>query len=432
MPQSERKVFVPAMLGEDEKHAHTVFQNPYPSIPIGRNKKDRKKKEVEKNPQNIESLVRPDEANRYFTDLNDVEPMVRSQSSMQRSSIANLVDGVNLLPPLNQEEVEAIYLSRRQELQSELQEAGLMEEQIPIEIPEHDAYMESFIVHEQKTKIDFPDPMMAAYTRIAESKVEDDEPQNDERKVLSDETRELYRIESGKRAANFDFPNVPIGKRGLKKEKKTKFNDDFNFNLRSATASNVLSLIPASERDETIIGTFHDDYQIEIDKANKEKEVSPKKIKSKLGPILNPEDIGFERAMITGPGEKKVIETVAQENPENTEIPEIQGITSTGTGDEIQKRLRELMEASGQKQAEIERIKLNNVEKAEGLRNPTEISIDTSKVIPVEKKSSTKKKKKDEKSEFTLEETILKDEVDEKIIEVNIPDSIKKFGKSKS
>lgn len=434
VPHSDRKVYV--SVGVDEPSGHRVLQNPYPTVPIGRKKKDRKIKQVQidKTSKNIESLVRPDEVTRYFTDLNDSKTSMRSQPDvMQKSSMANLVEGVNLLPPMNQDAVEAIYLARKHDLDTELEENGFHAEH---EMPDRDAYADSFMQSEKQNQIHFSDPMMAAMNRIAETPMEGTDfqlPPDGERKVLSEENNEIYRTESGKRAANFDFPQIPIGRRGLKKQKKGDFNDEFN--LRSATASNVLSLVPVSERENLTlgVGTFHDDYQIEIDKANKEKEVDSKKIKSKLGPILNLDDIGFERSMIIGPGETKLIESVdpVQNDLAPVEIGDRRVSTTTGeTGDKIKEKLKELMEASGQKQAEIEQLKSNTL-KAEGVGSSTKISIDTKKDIveriPIEKK----RRKNSEKKEFTIEENILKDEKDEKIIEVFSPENIKNFGKSK-
>ena len=67
---------------------------------------------------------------------------------------------------MSQQEVEAIYMRRRNQLQNELIENGLATEQ---DGADTDAYVESFIVHEKSQNIEFEDPMKAAYARIAEA-----------------------------------------------------------------------------------------------------------------------------------------------------------------------------------------------------------------------------------------------------------------------
>ena len=76
--------------------------------------------------------------------------------------------------------------------------------------------------------------------------------------------------------------------------------------------------------------------------------------------------------MLTGPGEKKVIQDISgQEKPVSENVaqkPEGVGVSKLGelpvakeTGEGIAGKLKELMEASGQKQAEIDEIKINEL-----------------------------------------------------------------------
>lgn len=84
----------------------------------------------------------------------------------------------------------------------------------------------------------------------------------------------------------------------------------------------------------------------------------------------------MQRAQLTGPGEKKIIEDISgHENPDakKAEAERSQDLNRTKSsnseyavlandaGEGIAGKLKELMEASGQKQAEIDALKVNEL-----------------------------------------------------------------------
>ena len=82
---------------------------------------------------------------------------------------------------------------------------------------------------------------------------------------------QLVRVESGVRAADFNFPSVKIGRRGLKRSGGLKSFDDSSI-LPSQSATNILSLVTNDAKGVTFdVPEFMDDYKLEVDK-DKQKE----------------------------------------------------------------------------------------------------------------------------------------------------------------
>ena len=103
--------------------------------------------------------------------------------------------------------------------------------------------------------------MKAAYARMNEVPSFVESPINvEEREKISESYPQIEKIETGKHEANFEFPEILLGKKGLKKEKKIKFSD--NFDLKSATTSNVMSLVHNNENPNYNGKDFRDDYQV--------------------------------------------------------------------------------------------------------------------------------------------------------------------------
>lgn len=148
---------------------------------------------------------------------------------------------------------------------------------------------------------------------------------------------------------------------------------------------------------------------------------------------MTPEDIAIERSVNRdGEAIKMDIETVPtsvpypQENShEITESETAETIIETGAENNIKETLKNLEKASGQ--AEIDTANLAPIKE----KSTVEI-VDFQETEIVERKKSSKKEKKSTTSLFKLEEETLKDEEDEKIIEVKVPEKIKNFGKSES
>ena len=71
------------------------------------------------------------------------------------------------------------------------------------------------------TDVEFSDPMRTAYLQIAESVAAGEETlenvENTDGRHVPADPDQLVRVESGVRAADFQFPSVKIGRRGLKR-----------------------------------------------------------------------------------------------------------------------------------------------------------------------------------------------------------------------
>ena len=221
----------------------------------------------------------------------------------------------------------------------------------------------------------------------------------------------LDRTVSGKALADFAFPVTKIGKKGIPKENSFQI---------GTLDTNLISLQSKHTDDPKV--KFDDDA-----KANdEERKKKPKK--SRLGPILNPDDIDVERQVKISPEETKTIivkneeekETAVENEKVNDEINEQEKpkIIDTGATVNLNDKLDALKKASGQDS-------IDQVTSPSGVL--VDIQVDE---VNIEKPRKKKREKENEKT-FTLNEKTLKDDDDGKIIAVEVPDTIKNFGKSK-
>ena len=330
----------------------------------------------------------------YFA--NKPSTPVQSNSSINsQNPMASLVDGINSLPPLTRAEVEAHYAQQKPS----------------------DAYGDSFVASNKPNvaNVEFDDPMTRAYALITDDSYAraagNVEPEESEKKRVTEPT--LDRTVSGTVAmADFAFPVTTIGKRGIPKENPLQV-DTLERNLISLQARN---------QDQ------HQTSQVQFDEGAKKSEVEKKKKpkKSRLGPILNPDDIGVERQVKIAPGETKTIvvddktreeqEENQMEKPRENEPSESKPKPiETGAESNLTEKLESLKKASGQ-------------EAIDQVNNHVDIELTE---VPIETKKKRKRSDKEKEKTFTLGEKTLKDDDDGKIIAVEVPESIKNFGKSK-
>ena len=168
-----------------------------------------------------------------------------------------------------------------------------------------------------------------------------------------------------------------------------------------------------------------------MDEKSKRDEKKSKPKKSRLGPIISPDVIGIERNVETKDGTKTIIEKIPGKPEEmKSEAQETEGEkmledseskkVDTGANKSIKETLASLKQASGQPGEDISTNQITP-DKA--------IDVD---VHPVNLTKKTKKKEsKSKKEEFKLDEEMVKNEDDQKIISVKVPENIKNFGKSK-
>ena len=113
VPKTERDVFTPAQIIDESgpaRNVHRVVENPFPNIPIGRKKHHQRPTKVPQiKTKNIESLVRSEDAERF---INNSNSSIRSNSN-NKNSVTNLVKGINQMPPMSQQQIEEIYLNRK-------------------------------------------------------------------------------------------------------------------------------------------------------------------------------------------------------------------------------------------------------------------------------------------------------------------------------
>ena len=200
-------------------------------------------------------------------------------------------------------------------------------------------------------------------------------------------------------------------------------------NSKIAKDSNLVSLLPKATEDSGELKrqvSFADDKEMDEKSKRDEKKSKPKK--SRLGPIISPDVIGIERNVETKDGTKKIVEKVPGKPEEKKDLLDdkvAEGNSETkkvdtGANKSIKETLASLKQASGQSGEDISTNQIT-ADKA--------IDVD---VHPVNLTKKTKKKEsKSKKEEFKLDEELVKNEDDQKIIAVKVPENIKNFGKSK-
>merc|ERR1739838_1301938 len=185
------------------------------------------------------------------------------------------------------------------------------------------------------------DPMTKAYAMITDNKYAvaagNTDPEQLEKKRVNEPT--LDRTVSGKALADFAFPVTKIGKKGIPKENSFQV---------GTLDTNLISLQSKHTDDPKV--KFDDDA-----KTNDEERKTKSK-KSRLGPILNPDDIGVERQVKISPEETKTIivenekedETDVENKNEEINEQEKPKIIDTGATLNLNDKLDALKKASGQ------------------------------------------------------------------------------------
>ena len=218
----------------------------------------------------------------------------------------------------------------------------------------------------------------------------------------------LDRTVSGKALADFAFPVTKIGKKGIPKENSFQI---------GTLDTNLISLQSKHTEQPTV--KFDD-------ATTKDEERKKKPKKSRLGPILNPDDIGVERQVKISPEETKTIIVEKETQPEQETNDNTKGVEEqekpktidTGATLNLNDKLDALKKASGQ-------------DSIDQVTSPSGVQVDIEvPEVDIEKPKKKKREKEKEKT-FTLNEKTLKDDDDGKIIAVEVPDTIKNFGKSK-
>ena len=164
-----------------------------------------------------------------------------------------------------------------------------------------------------------------------------------------------------------------------------------------------------------------------MDEKSKRDEKKSKPKKSRLGPIISPDVIGIERNVETKDGTKKIVEKVPGK-PEENKAEDAEGKKTsedsdskkvdTGANKSIKETLASLKQASGQEDISANQIAADKA--IDVVVHPVNLT-----------KKPKKKEPKSKKEEFKLDEELVKDEDDQKIIAVKVPENIKNFGKSK-
>lgn len=239
--------------------------------------------------------------------------------------------------------------------------------------------------------------MVAAYSALTKRDV-DEESDLTEAIVTRKLERapEPERLSKNEKVADFSYPSVALGKRGLKPQKK--------FDVETLEKKNILSLMDPNEIVEQFIPKGEETSD-ELEEKNNE---PPKK--SKLGPIILPEAIGLERCKITGPGGKKEL---IKEEIKNVDIVQIKAAPK-----EDPPKTEEIIE---------DKEKLERLEKAKGQGEPSEIVLQNPELSILEERK--KKRIPKEESPNPTKEKVTKNSKDETLIEITAPGAIPNFGK---
>ncbi|CBY25075.1 unnamed protein product [Oikopleura dioica] len=298
-------------------------------------------------------------------------------------SFRELINGINDQQPLGQADIERMILEKGKQTKEQ----------------EPDAYKDTFLPGQQEPAEEvFNDPMVAAYSALTKRDVESEESDLTEAIVTRklEKAPEPERLSKNEKVADFSYPSVALGKRGLKPQKK--------FDVETLEKKNILSLMDPNEIVEQFIPKGEETSD-ELEEKNSE---PPKK--SKLGPIILPEAIGLERCKITGPGGKKEL---IKEEIKNVDIVQIKAAPK-----EDPPKTEEIIE---------DKEKLERLEKAKGQGEPSEIVLQNPELSILEERK--KKRIPKEESPNPTKEKVTKNSKDETLIEITAPGAIPNFGK---
>ena len=234
VPNSERKIFHPSSTSQ-MRDGKIVLNTEFAHVQVGRPKNNRSKKpkkiKIDKS-GTIESLAQPGEIKQFF---NGAE--ITRLPSHGPDPMADLVKNANNLPPMPKDQIEAIYAAKI----NSNSKSSFMDSTNSM-----DFYGETFVEKNkaEMPSVQFKDPMANAYAKItdeayrtAAGNIEPDVP---EKNTLQDPV--MARSESGKRTADFAFPETKIGRKGMPKREPI-------IEPLASLDSNLISLLPKATED---------------------------------------------------------------------------------------------------------------------------------------------------------------------------------------
>ena len=234
VPNSERKIFHPSSTSQ-MRDGKIVLNTEFAHVQVGRPKNNRSKKpkkiKIDKT-GTIESLAQPGEIKQYF---NGAE--ITRLPSHGPDPMADLVKNANNLPPMPKDQIEALYAAKI----NSNSKTSFMDSTNSM-----DVYGETFVEKNkaEMPSVQFKDPMANAYAKITDEAYRtaagNVEPEIAEKNTLQDPV--MARSESGKRTADFAFPETKIGRKGMPKREPI-------IEPLASLDSNLISLLPKATED---------------------------------------------------------------------------------------------------------------------------------------------------------------------------------------